>query len=214
VEILHANANTLVQVGLRAVIEKGGGMDSLELVSNSNELFSYLTQKQPDILIADYDQPGHFDATDIYEVRKLYPNIKLLVISSDLNQNRIMSILEKGIEGYLTKECDEGELINAIFALQKGDKFYCNKVINILLNKTLHNGEEDCTPASLSDREAEIISLISNGLTNKEVASNLNISVHTVNTHRRNIMKKLGVNSTSGLVLYAVKAGLIQENLN
>ncbi len=214
-KILHANANTLVRAGLRSILFQGGGVDKLFNAENTQELIDKLDQEKPELLIIDYDQPSHFSDQDILAVKRQYPNTKILIISTENNPTRILTILETGVHGYLTRECDEGEIINAVFAIAKGEKFYCNKIINIILEKNLKpDEEEDCDPTSLSEREIEITTLIAQGMTNKEIASTLHLSVHTVNTHRKNIMKKLGVNSTSGLVLYAVNAGFVRPTGN
>src|SRR5690606_10276647 len=116
-----------------------------------------------------------------------------------------------GAHGYLTYECDEDEIIHAVFALKKGEKFYCNKVLDIVLNKHLYKKEnESCEPTSLSERETQIVKLLARGQTNKQVAEKLIISPHTVHTYRKNIMKKIGVRSISELTIYCVSIGLIE----
>lgn len=107
-------------------------------------------------------------------------------------------------------------MINAVFAITKGEKFFCNKIIDAILQKHLYqNGEpleEDCAPTSLSPREIEITCLIAEkGFTNKEIAKQLFLSIHTVHTHRKNIMKKLGIRSASELVRYAISTGIIKN---
>jgi len=208
--ILHANSNTLVRAGLKSVLFKDGGIDELHEAENNRELFDMLKKKRTELLIIDCDQPNHFSSEDTKQVRLQYPDTKILIISTDQNPSYVLSVLELGVHGYLTCECDAEELINAVFAIAKGEKVYCNKIINILLEKKLAPGKkEDCAPTSLSERETEIVTLISQGMTSKEVAAKLFLSHHTINTHRKNIFKKLGVRSTSGVVLYAMNAGLI-----
>ena len=111
----------------------------------------------------------------------------------------------------MTFECDEEEIIHAIFAIYKGEKFYCNKVLDIVFNKHLFKKEDDnCEPTNLTVRETEITILITKGNTNKEVAELIHLSPHTIHTHRKNIMKKLGLKSVSELTIYAISTGLIQ----
>lgn len=209
VRILHANSNTLVRAGLKAILSKGGGVDHLGEATDSKGVFQSIVTDLPDLLIIDSDQ-NEFAKDDVLgKVRLAYPDLKTLVISDENDHTKIIKVVESGVQGYLTRECDEDEIINAIFAIHGGEKFYCNKVINVILDRTLAPNEEDCEPTSLSERENEVIALIAGGLTSKAIAEELNISPHTVQTHRKNIMKKLNVNSTSGLVLYAVNAGLI-----
>ena len=110
---------------------------------------------------------------------------------------------------YLTKTCDEKEIIDAIHALVRGVKMYSHKVVNILLEGQNQEGE-NCEPTLLSEREIEIIRLIANGYTTRQIADTLFRSFHTITTHKKNIMKKLGINSTSELLVYAMNTGLIQ----
>lgn len=208
--IIHAHPSTLVRAGLRAIIEKGGGINKLADAPDATTLYECLQVNKWDMVIIDHTQPESFDLNTILTLIQQHPALKILVIASDTNQHRVLSILEAGVQGYLTKECDQGEIINAIFTLGKGDNFYCNKIINLLLEKSLDTGQaETCEPTILTTRELEIVTLIAKGLTNKGIAAELFLSPHTVCTHRKNIMRKLEINSTSELVLYAVNAGLV-----
>jgi DNA-binding NarL/FixJ family response regulator len=151
-----------------------------------------------------------FSANATRRVREAFPNLKVLIISNVSHPKEVLSVLETGVEGYLTRQCDEDEIKHAIFAIHKGEKFYCNKVLDIILNKAIGKESEDnCEPTVLSERESEIAVLIAKGFKNKEIADKLCLSHHTVHTHRRNILKKLGVNSASEVTLYALNAGLI-----
>lgn len=208
IKIVHATSETLTRIGLKSILFKGGGIDTLYHAENNQVLFETLNNKKPELLIMNCDQSNSFSIEAIKQVKKLHAKTKILIISTDKNPTYILSILELGVHGYLTRECDEGELINAIFAISNNEKFYCNKIINIILEKKLTTND-DCDPTSLSQRETEITTLIAKGMTSKEIAVKLFLSPHTVNTHRKNIMKKLGVKSTSELVLYAVNVGLI-----
>ena len=104
-------------------------------------------------------------------------------------------------------DCDKPEILEAIEDTYHGKQFYCGHVIEILAEKA--NDASDCSGISLSEREIEVIRLISDGLTNKEIADALFLSTHTVNTHRKNIMAKLGLKNTAGIVIYAFKENII-----
>ena len=119
--------------------------------------------------------------------------------------------METGISGFVTKECSQQEIVAAIYATAKGEKFFCNKVLELILDKHLQKEEKDkCLPTDLSVREVEVVQLTASGLNARQVAEKLNLSHHTVYTHRKNVMKKLGLGSVSELTLYAVKTGLIR----
>jgi DNA-binding NarL/FixJ family response regulator len=141
-----------------------------------------------------------------------YPNINILIISGDEDKKAIYDVLESGVNSFLTKTCDEHEIKDAIAATAKGDKFYCTRIIDYLLEKSFAKDEvEDCSPTPLSPREVEIVRLIAQGLIAKEIADELSLSTHTIYTHRKNIMKKLNMNSSSELILYALNNGLVSS---
>lgn len=208
--IIHADSQPLTIQGFKAICGKGGGVDKIDAVSNIEELSQKLSSEIPDLLVIDYDQPGFFSTQNLLEVRKSYPNLKILVISSDDSQDNILAVLESGVHGFLTRQCDEAETINAVFSIAKGDKFYCNKIVDILMERSFSpQPKNDCEPTSLTERETEVTILIAKAFTNKEIAEQLNLSVHTISTHRKNILRKLNVHSASALTRYAIHAGLL-----
>ena len=209
VRILHGNANTLMQSGLNALINRGGGVDDLKICCDEEDLLEYLEKDEFDLVILDHHSNGYHAVDSVKQIKAKFPEQKVLIISDILNTQNVLQVLEKGIQGYLTYECDEDEIIHAIFAVAKGDKFYCNKVLDIILNKHLFQEDENCEPTVLTARETEITALVAKGNTTKEIADQLHLSQHTVHTHRKNIMKKLGVKSSSEVILYAVNVGLV-----
>ncbi|MEX2380549.1 MAG: response regulator transcription factor [Vicingaceae bacterium] len=208
--ILHANANVLMANGLNALIQRGGGVEEICICKNETELFDQLAKNDIDLVIIDPLANGFFSAKTAIKIKQQYGKQKVLIISDIEQPREVLSILEKGVQGYLTRQCDEDEIIHAIFAIAKGEKFYCNKVLDIILNKQFETDVEDCEPTTLTERESEITALIASGMTNKDIADKLHLSHHTVHTHRKNIIKKLGVKSVSELTVYAMNVGLIE----
>ncbi|MEQ8323195.1 MAG: response regulator transcription factor [Vicingaceae bacterium] len=211
ISILHANSNVLMHRGLVEVCGQDMGVSKLDQASDRESLFNRLSKSDYDIVIIDPNKDHGFQQDDVLMLKEKYDDQSVLIISSTTDENMVLNNLERGVQGYLTYECDKDELIHALFAIKKGEKFYCNKVLDIVFNKHLYKREEDnCEPTSLTPRETEIASLLAKGLTNKEVAEMIFLSPHTVQTHRKNLMKKLGIRSASELTLYAVSTGLIQ----
>jgi DNA-binding NarL/FixJ family response regulator len=209
--IIHANANVLMQNGMRVIVDSGGGIDELLRCYNEKQLLDTLVSGPVDLVIIDHQCPNYFSIQTVFNVRKKFPDQKMLIISGINNNGDVLQVLEQGTQGYLTHECDEGEIKHAIFSIAKGEKFFCNKVLDIILNKHLYAAEdENCAPTSLTMRENEITGLIAQGYTNKQIAEQLFLSPHTIHSHRKNIMKKLGIKSTSELTVYAINVGLIQ----
>ena len=211
ITILHANANVLMANGLNTILARGGGIDNIKIVKNERELFEELDKGGYELLVIDPSAKGHFSVETTLQLKQKFPDQKTLIISDIETPREVLRILEKGVQGYLTRQCDESEITHAIFAIAKGEKFYCNKVIDIILNKQFSTEEDNCEPTALSERENEITALIASGFTNKEIGEKLHLSHHTVHTHRRNILKKLGVKSASELTLYAINVGLISS---
>jgi len=133
IQLLHANANTLIRAGLKSVLLQKDGVEEIHEAEDREDLFELLENQKIDVLIIDHNAPSCFSDQDIITVRKKYPFVNILIISSEKNHPKILSILETGGQGYLTRECDEDEIINAIFCIAKGEKFYCNKVIYVIL---------------------------------------------------------------------------------
>ncbi len=211
--IIHACTCTLEQNGLRYVLGKGGGIGRHDLASNEQDLADALKENKYEVLIIDHDGREEFNLSTIRQVRTSHPELHILVISEASKVYNVIQVLELGVHGYLTHECDENEIIHAIFSLGKGEKFYCNRVLDIILNKEeIGTLESDCTPTILTPRELDIVTLIAQGHTGPAIGEQLFISPHTVHTHRRNIMKKLGVNSVSELTRYALSIGLVNPN--
>ena len=209
--ILHANANFLMHYGIQKVCSSGGGIDKIVQVSDEESLLKALSANSYDLLIVDPKKEHGFGVECVLRIQNEFNDQKIMIISEVKNESLVLQILEKGVQGYLTYSCDESEIIHAIFAINKGEKFYCNKVLDIVFNKHLYKKEvESCDPTSLTVRELEIAKMIAKGGSNKDVAEKIHLSPHTVHTHRKNIMKKLGVRSASELTIYAISIGLIE----
>lgn len=206
-KILHANANVLMSSGLNAILNKGGGIDFIQNAADELSLFAHLDKSSFDLVVIDPLSSERFTIGTTFKLKEKYPKKKVLIISEIHSPQNVLQILEKGVQGYLTRQCDEAEITHAIFAIAKGEKFYCNKVIDIALNKKFD--PDNCEPTSLTERENQITTLIASGLTNKEIGEKIHLSHHTVHTHRKNILKKLGINSVSELTVYALSVGLI-----
>ncbi|MFT5165259.1 MAG: DNA-binding NarL/FixJ family response regulator [Saprospiraceae bacterium] len=209
ISIILADAQYLIRVGLRHLMER---IDDFEIVGeakNMVDLKHLLKGNSIDVVILDHLQTNNFGDDVFQTIRTLSPKTQILIISADDNKQNIYKVIESGVNSFLTKQCDEEEIINAVKATAKGEKFFCSKVLNFILEKSFGKAE-NCAPSPLTPRECEIVRLVSAGKIAKEIAGELNLSTHTVYTHRKNIMKKLQLNSTSELVMYAISTGLVE----
>ncbi len=206
--VIIADAHYLTRVGMRQIL---GEMPNCELVgeaASEPQLLVKLKSVHADVVVLDYNQPGHFSTETVEKIRQSSPQAKLLIISGDQDKKTIYQVLESGVNSFLSKHCGEKEILDAVEATANNEKFYCTNVLNHLLEKSFPR-EADCSPTPLSAREIEIVRLVASGLIAKEIAGKLHLSTHTVYTHRKNIMKKLKLGTTSELVLFAVNEGLV-----
>lgn len=211
ITILIADAQILVRLGLRNLLGKQKDFKIVGEAATTDELLALAAKHRPDVVIFDYLSPRNFSVGDIAALRKLSPGSQFLIISSDESRDNIFKVIESGAISYLTKECDKDEIIGAIQATAKGEKFLCHKVIDIIIEKHLHGEEDECKPINLSMRETEIIKLTAKGWAAKTIAKHLFLSTHTVYTHKKNIMKKLKINSSSEMIVYAIQNGLVTK---
>ncbi len=203
-----ADAHFVVREGMKYILSRE---KNIQLVGECKDGkgIPKLLKKGLDVLIFDYDQADYISFEDLQKVFRVAPDTRVLVISAHTDQPSVNRIMRQGIKGFLSKECDEEEILDAIEATAKGDKFFCNKILDVLTKSKGMGAEDDCTPTVLSAREVEVVEFIAQGLTSAEVAEKMCLSVHTISTHRKNIFKKLNVNSTTELVRYALKSAII-----
>ena len=209
IKVVLADKQVLTRTGLQTFIKGKKDLKLLESVDSRQQLMQVLEREKPQVLVVDYNFQDFITIDDLAKVQKVSSNTQMLVISSDSNKQNIFKALETGVNGYVTKECSQEEIVGAIYATAKGEKFFCNKVLDLILEKHLSKEEEACLATELTVREIEVVKLIARGHSAKKIANELHLSHHTVYTHRKNVMKKLALSSTADLMLYAVKTGII-----
>ncbi len=211
ITIAIADAQYLIRVGLRSLIEEFEQFEIVGDADSEKSLLKLIEEKSPQVVILDYQQQlAQFSIDSITKIKSISPTSNILIISGDNDRQQIYKVVENGISSFLTKTCDEEEIINAIKATAKQEKFFCNKILNFILEKSFAK-EDNCTPTLLTPREIQIVRLVAEGKIAKEIASLLNLSTHTIYTHRKNIMNKLELKSASELVLYAVEKGIVKS---
>ena len=217
IDIYIAETNFLIKEGLKAIIKSVSNFNLVGEISNPKNFHKELLNLQPHIIILDYtNQDVQFDKLAIK--LSFLPQTKILALTPMHNRGLIASALHKGVFSHLLYECDRQEITDAIISTANGEKFFCGKIIELLLSGTNETSLEsiiskaNCNPIRLSDRETEIVRLVAEGFAAKQIADQLCLSIHTVNTHRKNIMAKLNVNNTAGLVMYAIRENIIAPN--
>lgn len=216
VKLLLADHGELALVGLRSVFEAA---EDLELVGSARDpiaMKALLVRHRPDVTLIDHTSEG-FAARDIREGMKRSPRTRFVAITPEPTPVVLMNAVKAGATSYVKKDCDLQEIRDAVTCTAVGQRFFCGKVLDAL-RRAGHDVDRfvaeplSCASVTLSNRECEIIGLIAEGKSYTRIADQLHLSAHTVVTHRKNIMQKLGVNSTAALVLYAVKNGMASPN--
>ena len=217
-KLLVADSSFLVREGLKSLLL---GMPSFELleVADNKLLTQEIRKSKPHVLVID---PVSFEISheQMWALKGEFPGVQILAITNLLPKKEISSYLDKGVTGYLLKDCDRDEIREAIESTRKGERFLCGKIADALLAEAevkvtpVYTRKLSCEGFVVSEREIEVIKLIALGLSNKQIADKLCLSLHTVNTHRKNILQKLKVNNTAGVVMFAVKNNLLSEELH
>jgi DNA-binding NarL/FixJ family response regulator len=210
IRILLADNQELTAAGFRHFISGNEGLDIVDVVQNKEELSHLMARHRPTLLVADYNLPGYLSINDLREASLLSRDTHVLVLSSDNNKSSILDVLQLGIKGYITKECSREEVLRAIHSTARGEKFFCHKILDIIMEKTFSTEPEACDPAVLTVRESEILRYIANGYSTQEIADELHLSPHTVHTHRKSIIRKLNIKSPTEFVIYAMDLGIIK----
>ena len=212
--IIIADGHFLVRKGLKAIVKENKGLRIIDEAENVEDLAIKVEQYKPDIVTIDISEP-YFPLEDITRIIAQNNQTKFIAISASMGKQTVLGCIDAGIHGYLLKECGEEEIVDAFMSSLKGEKFFCRKVLDLIIDRNDVPGlntDDNCDPLELSDRETEILKHIAEGFTNKEIADLLFLSTHTIATHRKNIMHKLKISNTAGLVMYAVKENIISPN--
>jgi DNA-binding NarL/FixJ family response regulator len=216
VRTLLADHSELALVGLRTVFAEVPRIEVVGEARDAIELKAQLVRTKPDVVLIDHTSEG-FGAGTIRNGVGRSKRTRFVAITPDPSPVTFRNALRGGVTSYIKKDCGIGEIVDAVLQTADGQRFFCGKIIEAMQRASVDMSkliEEplSCEPVTLSDREVQVIALIAEGLSYTGIAERLHLSGHTVNTHRRNIMQKIGVNNSAALVLYAVKNGLVSPN--
>jgi len=213
IRVLLAEDHILVRQGFRRILEDDPGITVVGEARTGLEAIDQCKELKPDVVVMDLSMPelGGLEATA--EVLKANPQIKILILSMYSNEAYVRKAFELGAKGYILKNAIEVDLTRAVMALAEGQAYFSPGVSHIVLESMkagTFQGTSQDPYEKLTLREKEVLQLIAQGKSNKEIATLLNISVNTVAVHRARVMETLNLHRTAELVLFAVKKGLIQ----
>lgn len=191
IDVLIADNQPLTREGIKATLANIVDINIIGTAAYLIELEQLLITRKPRVIILDPNYNHRFTIADIKNIKLKHSNSRILVLSNRQSREEIQTLIDLGIKNYVFKECSREELVHAIYSAAKGEQFFCKNTFQTLFGNKLLPEKDDNIP-QLSSRETELIHLIAEGLTNKEIADKLFLSVHTIKTHRKNIIKKLG----------------------
>lgn len=212
IRILLADDHGIVRKGLRFLLERQPDMEVVGEAKDGREALRLAEELDPTIVIMDIAMPllNGIDATA--QIIKRNPKTGLIILSMHADETYLVRVLSAGAKGYLLKDVAELDLIRAVRAVSQGKSFFSPQISEALLEDYMRQLKQRGLQDSydlLTDREKEILQLLAEGKSNKEVAALLDLSVYTVETHRANLMQRLGLHSTAEIVLYAVRKKII-----
>jgi len=213
VRILIADDHDIVREGLKTLLQTQPKWEVCGEASTGREAVDKARQFKPDVVVLDFSMPelNGLDATR--QIRKALPRTEVLILTMHDSEQLAREVLQAGARGYLLKTNAKKQLITAVSALLEHQPYFDSKVSNAMLDAFLHPAqaaEEAKSGDRLTMREREIVQLVAEGRTSKEVAARLGLSVKTVEAHRANVMNKLDLRSASQLVLYAARNRIVQ----
>lgn len=209
IKVLISDFQFLTRQGLINLLSAHDDFELLEVVEGQIDLVSKVIELQPDVLILDYKSQDPILISSLKKIMELGAT-HTLIITNDDNKSHIRNLLDMGIKGIVTKSCSKLEITNAIYSIAQDNRFFCNRILDLVMNAEKQEETVNCDPADLSPREYEVLQLIVKGQKTIDIADKLHVSVHTINSHRKSILKKLNVKSPAELIVYAMGAGIKQ----
>lgn len=212
IRILLADDHNILREGIRLMLERQPGFSVVAEAADGREALDLMQQHRPNVVVMDIAMPGLNGIEVTRRIVEKHPSASVIILSTHFDESYIIRSLKAGARAYLLKDALKSELIAAIQAAAQGKSFFSPKISRILQEDFVQllgrKGEEDSYDL-LTEREREILQLIAEGKTNKEIANALNLSLYTVDTHRTHILQKLNLHSVPELILYAVRKGII-----
>jgi DNA-binding NarL/FixJ family response regulator len=210
--VVLADDHSVVRQGLRAWLERSGHVQVVGEAADGREAVAIVEQLQPDVVIMDIAMPmlNGIDATA--QITRRNPDTKVIILSMHADESYILRALGAGAKGYLLKESTETDVLPAVQSVRDGKPYFTPSIARLLLEDYMRSLKQNNLQDSydlLTEREREVLQLLARGKSNKEVAQILELSPHTIDSHRTNMMQKLNLHNTAEIVLYAVRKGII-----
>ena len=227
IRVMVVDDHSIVREGLRQVLQADGGFDVVGEAANGAEALAIAARERPDVILLDITMPGDSGLVVAQQLRLEVPEARVLILSVHDDAEYVLESVRAGAHGYLRKDTTPADLRSAIRAVHNGDAWFSPAVAKRLAEMLRSEAAPTPPPApagaasagvappsldTLTNREREVLALVARGLLNKEIGTQLGISVRTVEAHRDSIVRKLGIRSAAGLTRFAMEQGLLRDD--
>lgn len=214
IKLILVDDHQLVRAGIANLLSGEPGFEIIGEAADANSFFGLLEQLQPDIAILDIALPGLSGIGITKRLSREYPSISILILSMHTSEEFVFNAINSGARGYLPKNTSRKELIEAIYAIHRGEDYFAESISNIILKSYIKKAKSDISIAEnkeslLSKRETEVLRLFAEGHTNQGIADKLFISIRTVESHKNHIMARLELKTTVDLVKFAIRNNIV-----
>lgn len=212
IKVLLAEDHTIVRKGLRSLLDPVADIDVIGEAENGRDAVDQVEDSSPDIVVMDHAMPVLNGLEATRQIKRRHPEIKILILTMHTNEEYVFQFLKAGASGYLVKQSAPDELVAAIRAVADGQSFLSPSISRTLIEEFVRQTQDQGTADSyelLTEREREVLQLVAEGHSNREIGDELHISVKTAAVHRTNIMNKLDLHSMADLTKYAIRKGIV-----
>jgi len=216
-KILIVDDHEVVRDGLKNILTSLDNISIAGEAGNGEDAVKMYASLKPDLVIMDISMPGMNGIEATRVIKEKDPDARILILTMHDNQEYLNQIIRSGAKGFILKNTDKEELLEAVRTVSSGENFFSKDISKLIIDNYIRTAKDTekndgYKEVPLTKREIEILKLIASGYSNQEIANILYISYNTVDTHRKNIMHKLSIKNTAGLVRYAIEKGLISLN--
>jgi len=210
IRVVLADDHVLIRAGLRALLHSLPNIEVIAEASDGHEAVEVIARHQPDVVIMDIGMPGLNGVDSTRRIVKQFPGTRVVILSMHANEEYVGRALEAGAMGYLLKGAEPAELELVFKAVMRGETYLSPSIAKHLVQDYLSHRKEKTQPLpDLTGRQREVLQLIAEGCSTKDIANKLKLSVKTVDTHRSELMHRLDIHDVAGLVRYAIRTGLV-----
>jgi two-component system response regulator NreC len=210
-KVLLVDDHAILREGIRLVLDAQAGIAVVGEAEDGRQALDMVERLHPDVVVMDIAMPNLNGAEATRQIKRRFPQTKVVILTMHENQQYLLQIINAGATGCVLKRAAGTELVEAVRAAARGESWFSPSMTSMLLDDYRVRLQRDVEDESklLTEREREVLQLVAEGKTNKEIAENLVVSIKTVQTHRAHIMEKLGAHDRTDLVKYAIRMGMI-----